>query len=370
MDKLYEMIKRRARVSNDALSRVGRRLWALSRPAILVVALGMSASATRAEAQIKLVFALAGQPSWGFGQLLTEVIQPNLARYSDGRLELIVHHRGALCSEAGCMEQLGLGQIDMTTVSSGNMGAYGTTFNILNLPYLFTDQSSAEKILRGWLSEELGRRAAEEMNVHVLATISSGGFRNIVNSEREVRRPADLKGLKIRVTKSPVEFNLIRSWGAVPVPFDWASLYEGLQSGVVQGMYLQDVFVSAAKFFEVTPYITRVEGSYSGRPVMMNKSRYAALPDWARQAIDRVAEDIAREALRYDMAWQNKAAALMAEKTSVYVPTDEEKAEWSAGAVQAWLAAKGTYDPILARRILEEQGQVGLIALMEQAGAL
>ncbi|MEZ5811941.1 MAG: TRAP transporter substrate-binding protein [Rhizobiaceae bacterium] len=330
----------------------------------------MTAGAAMAEPEIKLVFGVAGQPTWGFGKLLTEVIEPNLEKYSEGRIDLEVHQRGALCSEAACMEQLGLGQIDMTTVSAGNLGTFGKTFDILNLPYLFKNQEEAEKIMRGWLGEELAKQAAEEMGIHVLATVSSGGFRNLVNTEREVHVPADLEGLKIRVTKSPTEFNLVKGWGAVPIPYAWASLYEGLQSGVVQGMYLQDVFVAAAKFYEVAKYVAKVESSYSGRPVMMSKQRYDDLPDWARDAIDKVAADIADQALAYDLAWQEEAIGTMKDKVSIYVPTDAELAEWQKGAIDAWVAVKGNYDPALARRILEEQGRTDLIALLEQAGAL
>ena len=330
----------------------------------------MTASAALAEAELKLVFGVAGQPTWSFGKLLDEVIEPNLEKYSDGRIDLEVHQRGALCSEAACIEQMGLGQIDMTSVSTGNIGAFGTTFDILNLPYLFKSQEDGDRILREWLSDELMKRAAEEMDMHVLATIAFGGFRNVVNTEREVRVPDDLKGLKIRVTKSPTEFNLVKGWGAVPIPYAWASLYEGLQSGVVQGMYLQDVFVSAAKFYEVTSHVTQVEGSFSGRPILMSKDRYDALPDWAKEAIDKVAEDIQREAFAYDQAWQEEAVAAMSDKIAIYVPNEEEMALWAAGAIDAWVEVKGTYDPALARRILEEQGQTELIGLLEEAGAL
>ena len=60
--------------------------------------------------------------------------------------------------------------------------------------------------------------------------------------------PEDLKGLKIRVTKSPVELNLMKTWGATAVPFDWAQLYEGLSTGVVDGYYIPDAYVAAQKF--------------------------------------------------------------------------------------------------------------------------
>ena len=47
-----------------------------------------------------------------------------------------------------------------------------------------------------------------------------------------------------------------------------------------------------------------------------------------------------------------------------------EYEQWFAAAPNAWLKVKGQFDPKIARRILEEQGQTKLIALMEKAGAL
>jgi TRAP-type C4-dicarboxylate transport system substrate-binding protein len=102
-----------------------------------------------------------------------------------------------------------LGQVDIATVSSGNVGAFGTTFDIINLPYIFKDAETANKITTAWLGKELSQRAEKDMKVHVIAIVPVGGFRNVVNTQREARS-ADLKGLKIRVTKSPTEFNLVK----------------------------------------------------------------------------------------------------------------------------------------------------------------
>jgi len=325
-------------------------------------------AATAAEIELRLGTAAA--PAWSLGKLISDVFAPRLAEYSDGRIELKVHDRGSLCSEHACVEQLDLGQIDIATVSSGNVGAFGTTFDIVNLPYLFQGQAEASQILNDWLAEELSERAADEMGMHVIALVPVGGFRNVVNTEREVREPADLRGLKIRVTKSPTEFNLVKAWGAAPVPYDWSSLYEGLQSGVVQGMYLQDTFTAAGKFYEVVSHVTVIEAAFSAHPIMMSKERYDALPDWARAAIDQVGEDLQREGFAYDTAWQEEAVKAMEGRVESYTPNDEERTRWQAGARDAWLAVKGAYDPALARRVLEEQGQTVLIEELESAGAL
>lgn len=338
--------------------------------AALALAAGLGLAAASAQEKITLQLGTASAPAWSLGKMIDEVLVPKLAEYSDGRIEVAVHRGGSLCSEHSCVEQLGLGQIDIATVSSGNVGAFGTTFDIINLPFLFTGQDAASKILNEWLADELEGRVEAEMGMHMIALVPVGGFRQVVNTEREVRVPADMEGLKIRVTKSPTEFNLVQAWGATPVPYDWASLYEGLQSGVVQGMYLQNPFTAAGKFYEVVSNVTMVNGAWSAHPILMSKERYDALPDWAREAIDKAGADLKREAPAYDVAWQEVAVQAMEGRVAVYTPTEEEMDLWRQGARDAWVAVKGAYDPELARRILAEQGLDKLIAALEEAGAL
>ena len=54
----------------------------------------------------------------------------------------------------------------------------------------------------------------------------------------------------------------------------------------------------------------------------------------------------------------------------VYNPTPRELQQWYSGAPAAWIAVKGTYDPKLARRVLQDQGQDELIKQLEAAKAL
>ena len=344
----------------------------MKRRAMMGIVLGaaLATSGAWAQERIKLSVGSAAAPAWSLGKGLHNILKPNLEKYSGGRIEVALHGGGALCSEHTCVEQMKLGQIDIATVSSGNVGAFGTTFDIINLPYLFKDAETANRITTAWLGKELSRRAEKDMKVHVIAVVPVGGFRNVVNTQREVKVPADLKGLKIRVTKSPTEFNLVKAWGAVPVPYDWAQLYEGLQSGVVQGMYLQDAFTSAGKFFEVVKHVTEVNGAYSAHPIMMDLGRYQKLPQWARDAMAKVGADLMRESHALDVAWVKSASQAMQGKVKSYRPTPAEMAQWHKGAKEAWAAVKGTYDPKLALRILEEQGQKALIADLKAARAL
>src|SRR5690606_14079680 len=172
-----------------------------------VVAIGTMCTAFSglASENVRLTLANGIAPTVPTSWMFTDYLAPRLEEYSEGRIDADAQVGGALCSEHTCFEQALLGEIDIGSASGGNIGAFGKTFDILNLPFIFKDAESAEKVMNGWLFDELADRAAEEMDIKVLAIVPSLGFRNVQNRLREVRTPADMKGLKIRVTKSDVE---------------------------------------------------------------------------------------------------------------------------------------------------------------------
>ena len=165
----------------------------------LLAGLVILAAASPAHSQDKLRLTIANgiAPTVPTNWWFKDYIGPRLQEMTKGRIEANIQVNGTLCSEHKCVEQARLGQIDIGSVSGGNIGSFGSTFDILNLPYIFKDDPSAEKLINGWLGKELSIRAEKEMGLHIIAIIPSYGFRNVGNSKREVRVPSDLKGLKI-----------------------------------------------------------------------------------------------------------------------------------------------------------------------------
>ena len=342
------------------------------RNAMTALAFALCAIAMPAQSQDKLRLTIANgiAPTVPTHWWFTDFIGPKLEQLSKGRIQPNVQVNGTLCSEHKCVEQARLGQIDIGSVSGGNIGSFGQTFDILNLPYIFKDDASAEKLINGWLGKELSVRAEKEMGLHVIAIIPSYSFRNVGNSKREVRVPEDLKGLKIRVTKSPVELNLMKTWGATAVPFDWAQLYEGLSTGVVDGYYIPDAYVAAQKFYEVAKHITNTGGAWNAHIIFMDKKRYDRLPDWAKQTINQIGDEIRAQSFKVDAEWMAKQNKILEGKVKVYQPTAQELDRWYGGAPSAWATVKGTYDQSLARRALQEQKQTELIKKLEAVKAL
>ena len=136
-------------------------------------------------------------------------------------------------------------------------------------------------------------------------------------------------------------------------------------------MYIPDPYFYNMKFHEVVKHITHTGGAIVVYAHIMDAGRFNKLPEASRKAINMAADDMQRESFDIDIAWiKKKEGEVPAGAVSIYKPTPEEMKLWYKGATDAWLAVEGTYDKGLARRILEEQKQTGLIADLEKAGAL
>lgn len=304
------------------------------------------------------------------GKALEDIFIPKLKEYSGGRLAVEMHYAASVCAEHACGEQMKLGQMDMATTSTANTGAFGTTMAITDLPYLLKSVKSAEKLFHGWFGDELKKRFLKETGFKIFSISVAGGFRQLEQSKKEVRVPEDLKGIKFRVTKSPVESTLIRAWNGAPIPYNWPQTYQGIQTGVVDGAYVPIPWLVLSKMYEVAPYFTFVGGAFGGSVMYMDAKRFDGLPAWGREAVQKTMDDTSQAFYDYDAAWEKEAYAVLKAKAKVYHPNEAEMKLWRAGAVEAWIDAKGTFDPALARRVFEEQGMHDYMKVLDAAGAL
>ncbi|GAB5469355.1 MAG: TRAP transporter substrate-binding protein [Rhodospirillales bacterium] len=345
------------------------KLHSLCKALCIASAAAFLAQPAAAEKVLKLgTVGFIGMP---IGDAIDQALIPTLEEVSGGQMTIEPHYRKSLCSEQSCGEQANQGLLALWTSSTANFGNFGTALAIFDLPYIFKSIEDADRISSEWLAKKQCDIAAEEAGHVCLTVYSSGGFRQLGNAQGPVHVPSDMEGVKWRVTKSPIEYTLIKNWGAVPVPYDWAQLYQGLQTGIVSGQYVATPWQHVAKLHEVAKYFTEIGGSWSGNQLSIDKRQYDALSDQEKEWLHIAAKAFGERVQELDREWVEAGeTAIKAEIEEWYVPTDEEMVEWRAGAIDAWLNAKGTFDPQTATRVLEEQGMTGFIAQLKEAGAL
>ena len=351
------------------VSKISHRLIVLTFAGVMA---GMALSSAMA-AEITLKVGTSWNDKFPMKAMLKDVLKPKLEELTGGKLTLDIHMAKSLCSEKTCVEQVKLGQTDMGTASVSNYGGFHKTYEVLTLPYIFKSDAAAQKILESFLFAELDKISIARDKMKILAVVPLLGFRNLETNVGVIKTPSDLKGVKIRVTKSPLDGALLRSWGAVATPVAWSETYDAVQQKVVRGLYIQKAVHAMMKFHEVSKHVTLMGGAWTPMIIFMDLKRFQGLPGWARKAIDQASADLRAKAFGIDAKYAAKMGSKNTEKINYYTPNAGEMAQWRKAATKSWLIGKKLklYDPALARRILEAQGGLGgMIGELEKIGAL
>ena len=245
-----------------------------------------------------------------------------------GRVKIEVYANSTLYKDKEELEALQLGAVQMLAPSMAKFGPLGVKeFELFDLPYLFTDQQSLERVTNG----PVGREMLKRLETKGLIGLSfwDNGFK-IMSSNRSMHVPTDLKGLKLRIQASKVLDEQMRVLGANPQVMAFSEVYQALQTGVVDGVENVPSNLYTQKMHEVQKHMTVTNHGYIGYAVVVNKKFWEKLPADVRSQLDGAMKEATEYANK--IAQQENEAALDAirksGKVTVYMPTDAEKAEW------------------------------------------
>lgn len=207
---------------------------------------------------------------------------------SGGELKIDIYPSGQLGSEQQCIELLQIGSLAITKVSSSAMESFTDNFKVIGLPFIFKSSDHAFRVLESKIGDEI-LEAAEPFLIKGLCFYDAGS-RSFYTVNRAINKPDDLKGLKIRVMKSPVAFSLIRALGGSPTPIDWGELYTALQSGVVDGAENNPPSLFTSHHYEVCKYYSLTEHTTIPDVLIISLKIWNSLSEqekeWLQQAAD------------------------------------------------------------------------------------
>jgi len=160
----------------------------------------------------------------------------------------------------------------------------------LDLPFLFSRDASARAAMDGALGEKLARCIEERVNYRIVGWFENG-FRHISNRVREVRAPADLDGMRIRVLPSQVQARTFALLGAGPMRMDLTEAIEQIKSGRIDAQenpLSNTVTYGVHKFHR---FHTLSNHFYISRPIFVNRTAFDSWPSEFQQALRDTASE-------------------------------------------------------------------------------
>jgi TRAP-type C4-dicarboxylate transport system substrate-binding protein len=253
-----------------------------------------------------------------------------LKKKSGGSIVLQPYFSSSLFDEVAGMGAVQNGLVDMAIACTCNLTKQTSAFLFADLPYMFKTMDNGRLVWDG----AIGKKARAQLQsatglIAVGFAPSGGGYRILWNNRRQIKIPADMKGIKIRTTATPIEQEFWKLAGAIPTPIDVAEIYSAMQQGVVDGQHIQPMWAQLLKHDEVTKFGTAIDALAVYRVLVINPKSLAKL--------DAGQKNVFFEGMKLfeDRAYQNnrdgKAAslkAISAKGVQIYTPTENEMTQW------------------------------------------
>ncbi len=223
----------------------------------------------------------------------------SVEKRTKGQLKIKIMLGGALGDENEAVTKTSRGQVQAVGASTGALASRVPEINVVELPYLFRSAEEADQVIDGTLTKPLEKLFADRGLV--LGFWSENGYRNFFTRDKFAKKPADLKGKKMRAQESPVHIAMYKAFGASAVALPTTEVPQALATGAVDGFDQATLFAIAAGWHTSIKFATISEHIYQPAAIVFNKPWYDRLPEEMRKALveeGRAIQTKGRQAVR------------------------------------------------------------------------
>jgi tripartite ATP-independent transporter DctP family solute receptor len=217
--------------------------------AALSMTLALSAAEAADPIQLR-ISSPAVDTDW-HAKMLT-VFKDKLEELAPGQFAVEIHLNGTLFKQGTEPAAMQRGNLEMAMISAFDIAKQIPEWSIFTAGYLIRDPGHQAKVFGGDIGQEMYQRVQDQMGIKILAAGYLGTRELNLRTDKEVKVPADLAGVKLRMPSSDTWLFLGKALGANPLPLAFGEVYTALQTGAIDAQDNPLPTVQAAKFYEVT----------------------------------------------------------------------------------------------------------------------
>jgi len=243
-----------------------------------------------------------------------------------GAVKVEVFPNASLGDERTLIEGMQIGTIAMGVITNGPVANFLPEIAAFEMPFMFASPEEAYKVLDGPVGQKVLAKL-DAINLKGLA-YAERGFRNLTNSKKVVKTPADMAGLKIRVMENPVYIDTFKTLGTNAVPMAWTEALTALQQGTIDGQENPVNIIYSFKLNETQKYLTMTKHSYAPALFLMSKKVFGTFNKETQDILVKAAQ----EAAVHERKWnaEQMAEQLKALKDKGMQITDPDTAAFQA----------------------------------------
>jgi tripartite ATP-independent transporter DctP family solute receptor len=252
-------------------------------------ALGASVLPGLAQSKIVLRISTPAVPDDWHAKMWT-VFKDNLEKSAPGEFDVQINLNATLFKQGTEPAAMARGNLELSSISAFDIAKLVPEFSVFTAGYVIRDPLQQQHVFNGPIGAELFKTVSEKMDVMPLATVYLGTRQVNLRDVRNVKTPADLKGVKLRMPGSKEWLFLGDALGATATPLAFGEVYLGLKTGTIDGQDNPLPSVRAAKFYEVTKQIVLTSHLVDGIFIAISNKAFNAMSAAQKQKVTAAAQ--------------------------------------------------------------------------------
>ena len=253
-----------------------------------LLALGGLAGTAAADTKIPLRISTPAVPDDWHAKMWT-VFKDSLDKSSPNQFDTQINLNAALFKQGTEPAAMARGNLELSAISAFDIAKMVPEFSIFTAGYVVRDPQHQQKVFNGPIGNELFKTVSEKMDVTILSTAYLGTRQVNLREARNVKTPADLKGVKLRMPGTKEWLFLGEAIGATATPLAFGEVYMGLKTGTIDGQDNPLPTVRAAKFYEVTKQLVLTNHLVDGIFIAISNKTWNALNATQKQNLKAAA---------------------------------------------------------------------------------
>ncbi len=240
------------------------------------LALGLASVLTLASAQTVLRVSTPAVPDDWHAKMWT-VMKEELDKTAPKQFDMQINLNASLFKQGAESAAMARGNLELASISAQDIAKIVPEFSIFTAGYIIRDPDHLNKVHIGPIGAEMAKLVSDKMDVTILTPLYLGTRQVNLRDARNVKTPADLKGVKLRMPGSKEWLFLGEALGATPTPLAFGEVYLALKTGTIDGQDNPLPTVKSAKFYEVTKQIVLTSHLVDGIFIAISNKTWNAL---------------------------------------------------------------------------------------------
>jgi TRAP-type transport system periplasmic protein len=201
---------------------------------------------------------------------------------SDGRIEVQIFPNESLGKEMDLINGMQLGTADMT-ITGESLQNWAPMAALLAVPYAYASLEDMDSVAGGEIGDQIEAEIVEKARVRPVAYFARGP--RDLTSNRPIKSPDDLQGLKLRVPNVPLFVAVWQALGAQPTPMAFSEVFTSLQNGTIDAQENPLALIKSASLAEVQTYVNKTEHVRSWIYLVISELTWSKLSPEDQEAV-------------------------------------------------------------------------------------